>query len=84
MYKLQICNAYTNEMIREKTYRKPDIIEILIDSATVGTECILFDEQLRTLKGFYVRHEIFEEGNVTVYKVFFNYRLSEIQARIAR
>jgi hypothetical protein len=84
LFKLQICNAYTQEIIREKVYKKPDLIEWFINSATEGKEHVLFDEQLRTLKGFYVSHEVKDEGSMKVYKVFFNYRLSEIQARIAK
>jgi hypothetical protein len=81
---LQIGNAYTREIIREKMYKKPDLIEWFITSASEGKECVLFDDQLRTLKGFYVSHDVIDEGSVKVYKVYFNYKMSEIQARIAK
>jgi hypothetical protein len=71
-------------MIREKTYRKPDRIEWLLDSASTGKEYVLFDDHLRTLKGFYVKHDVVDEGSIKVYKVYFHYRLSEVQARIAK
>jgi hypothetical protein len=84
LYKLEIYNADTQEMIREKTYKKTDRIEWLLDSASTGKECVLFDDQLRTLKGFYVKHDVVDKGPVKVYKVYFRYRLSEIQARVAK
>lgn len=84
MFKLEIYNADTQEMIREKTYKKVDLIEWFIDSALTGKECVLFDDQLRTLKGTYVNHVVTYNGTTKVYKVYFNYRLSEIQARIAK
>ncbi|MBT2700368.1 hypothetical protein QF028_003492 [Neobacillus sp. B4I6] len=84
MYKLQICNALTQEILREKTYKKPDLILSLIESGTKGQECFLFDEQRKTLKGTYVTHSSFNEGDTKVYKVLFKVKLSEIQARIAK
>ncbi len=85
MYKLQICNALTQEILREKTYKKPDLILSLIESGAKGQECFLFDEDLRTLKGEYVSHSIYmEETDTKVYKVIFKVKLSEIQARIVK
>ena len=82
MYKLQICNALTHEMLREKTYKKPDLILSLIESAAKGQECFLFDEERKTYKGDYVTHSSFIEEDSEVYKVLFQVELSEIQARI--
>ncbi|MFL6558339.1 MAG: hypothetical protein ACJ8MO_19760, partial [Bacillus sp. (in: firmicutes)] len=76
MYKLQICNALTQEILREKTYKKPDLILSLIESGTKGQECFLFDEQRKTLKGTYVTHSSFNEGDTKVYKVLFKVKLS--------
>jgi hypothetical protein len=84
LYKLQICNALTQEILRVKTYKKPDLILSLIESGTKGQECFLFDEQCRTFKGVYVSHTSFIEEGIIVYKVLFKVRLSEIQARIAK
>jgi hypothetical protein len=84
LYKLQICNALTQEILRVKTYKKPDLILSLIESGTKGQECFLFDEQRRTLKADYVSHSSFIEDGMKVYKVLFKVRLSEIQARIAK
>jgi hypothetical protein len=84
LYKLQICNALTQEILRVKTYKKPDLILSLIESGTKGQECFLFDEQRRTLKGEYVSHSINMEADTQVYKVLFKVKLSEIQARIAK
>jgi len=84
LYKLQICNALTQEILREKTYKKPDLILSLLESAAKGQECFLFDEELRTLKGEYISHSIMMEADTQVYKVLFKVKLSEIQARIAK
>jgi hypothetical protein len=79
---MQICDAQTQEIVREKTYKKPDLILSLLEPAERGQECLLFDENLKTYKGSYVTHSIFNEKDSTVYKVFFELELSEIQARI--
>jgi hypothetical protein len=84
LFKLEIYSADTQELIREKTYKKQDLIEWFIDSAITGKECVLFDDQLRTLKGTYVKHEVTYNSSTKVYKIYFHYRLSEIQARIAK
>ncbi|MBV7505667.1 hypothetical protein KW850_10410 [Bacillus sp. sid0103] len=84
MYKLQICNALTQEILREKTYKKPDLILSLLESGANGQECFLFDEERRTLKGDYVSHSTFMEADTQIYKAFFKVRLSDIQARIAK
>lgn len=80
---MQIFNALTHEILREKTYKKPDLILSLIESAEKGQECFLFDEERRTFKGDYVTHSIVTEEDHTVYKVYFLLKLSEFQARIA-
>lgn len=79
---MQICNALTNEVLREKTYRKTDLIFSLLESAEKGQECILFDENFKTYKGNYVSHVIDFEGDMKVYKVFFDLKISDIQARV--
>lgn len=84
MYKLQICNAQTQEILREKTYKKPDLILSLLESGAKGQECFLFDEERRTLKGDYVSHSVYKEADTEVYKAFFKVKLSDIQARIAK
>jgi hypothetical protein len=84
LYKLQIINAQSQEILREKLYKKPDLILSLMEDSEKGHECFLFDENLRTYKGVYVSHTCFTEGDMIIYKVLFNVILSEIQARIAR
>jgi hypothetical protein len=84
LYKLQIYNALTQEIVREKTYKKPDLILSLLESGVKGQECFLFDEERRTLKGDYVSHSVFMEADTEVYKAYFKVKLSEIQARIAK
>ncbi|WP_144549335.1 hypothetical protein [Bacillus sp. X1(2014)] len=84
MYKLQIYNAQTQEILREKMYKKPDLILSLLESGVKGQECFLFDEERRTLKGDYVSHSVFMDADTEVYKALFNVKLSEIQARIVK
>ncbi len=79
---MQICNALTNEVLREKTYRKTDLIFSLLESAEKGQECILFDENFKTYKGNYVSHQIVFEEDMKVYKVYFDLKISDIQARV--
>lgn len=83
LYKLQIQNAETQEILREKTYKKPDLIFSLLDSAEKEQECFLFDEQCKTYKGDYVSHSIYTEEDTEVYKILFQVELSDIQARVA-
>jgi hypothetical protein len=82
LYKLQVFNAETQEILREKTYKKPDLIHSLLESAEKGQECVLFDEECKTYKGDYVTHSSFTEADFEVYKVYFQVELSEIQARV--
>lgn len=81
---MQICNALTKEVLREKTYRRTDLIFSLLESAEKGQECILFDENCKTYKGKYVSHSIETVGDMKVFKVYFELKISDIQARIAQ
>ena len=83
MYKLQIINALTNELLREKTYKKPDLILDLIETGLKGKECFLFDNDCKTYKGAYVSHTSNLEDETKVFKVLFQLELSDIQARVA-
>ncbi|WP_071394691.1 hypothetical protein [Bacillus tuaregi] len=84
MYKLQIQNAETQEILREKTYKKPDLIFSLLETAENGHECFLFDEECKTYKGDYVTHSTYKEEDTEVIKILFHVELSDIQARIAQ
>jgi hypothetical protein len=84
LYKLQIINAQTQEIIREKIFRKPDHILSLLESAKKGQVCFLFDEDCRTYTGDYVSHSIFTEDDLEVYRMVFKLKLSEIQARVSK
>jgi hypothetical protein len=86
MYKMQLCNVYTQEVLREAVYDKPDMIHSLIDSAEknvgFGLDSFIFDNQQRTLKAEYVTYSMIHESEATVYKIFFKVKLSDIQAMI--
>ncbi len=84
MYKLEVYNALTNELFRTKYYKKPDLIVSLIKSAQKGQTCYLFDEESRTYTGDYVTHLTYPETKDSrVYKIFFEIKFSDIQARLA-
>jgi hypothetical protein len=84
LYKLQIYNALTQELVREKMFKKPDHILSLLDSAEKGQVCFIFDEDCRTYQGTYVSHTIFNLNDFVVYKIVFELELSEIQARVLK
>lgn len=84
MYKLEIYNALTNQLFRTKYYKNPDLIISLIQSAQNGHTCYLFDEECRTYTGNYVTHLTYPETEDSrVYKIFFEIKFSDIQARLA-
>ena len=73
MYKMQICNAHTQEVLREMDYDKPDYIFSLIESAekNVGQETFIRDNQNRTLKAKYLTYLVMHAGRIIIYKIFF-------------
>lgn len=60
MYKMQLCNASTQEVLREETYKNPDFIEGCIESAknSVGDAYL----QQRLFQANYVSHSVINEG----------------------
>jgi hypothetical protein len=88
LYKIQFCNVYTQEVLREENYDTPDQILSIIDdmenkvSSDLGL--FLFDSRRRTLKAEYVSYKMIHEGKGTVYKLFFKVRLNDVQAKIVK
>lgn len=83
MYKIQFLNAYTQEILREESYEKPDHIESMIEGLkNAAGEIYLFDDKKRTLVANYVSDKIVITDFNIIYKVYFKVKLSPIQAKI--
>jgi hypothetical protein len=56
MYVLQFCNTFTQEVLRQETYEKPNEIENIIEGFDSGNyfNTYLLDDQLRILRADYV------------------------------
>ncbi|WHZ05846.1 hypothetical protein QNH48_14995 [Neobacillus sp. YX16] len=87
MYKMQLCNVYTQEILREEDFDTPDVINNLIHSAKKsdldGLDAFIIDSKKRTLKADYVTHSIVTEANTKVYKIFFKTSIAKKQAIIS-
>jgi hypothetical protein len=85
MYKLQFCNVYSKEVVREANYDNPEIILNLIESEEINNnqENFIFGNDRKTLKADYVNHKVFDKDDVKVYKVFFKVKFPGILARIS-
>jgi hypothetical protein len=88
LYKIQFCNVYTQEVLREEKYDKPDRILSIIEDMQKQVDSklglYLFDSQMRTLKAEYISHKMIHEGMTTVYKIFFKVKLNDVQAKVRR
>jgi hypothetical protein len=84
LYKIQFCNAYTLEILREEPYEKPDQIEQMVsDLKNVNGKMYLLDSKMRMIVVNYDSHIIVISDRDIVYKVFFKTKLSEFQPRIS-
>ncbi|MBB6447424.1 hypothetical protein [Bacillus benzoevorans] len=79
MYKLQVYDAMTHEMLREKTFETAEPALSLIDYVEKGHECYLFDQELRLNKAEYITHYSHHEGDTEVYTVVL--QLEAVEAR---
>lgn len=78
MYKIQVFDALTHEMLREQTYETVEAVLGLIDYVKTGHECFLFDDKLCLHKAEYITHYSVAEENTEVYKVFLQLDLVEV------
>lgn len=78
MYILQVCNTFSQEILLKQNYENPYTIESLIDSAKDWPEWFIYDDMKRALKGSYASHSIIQDGNDTIYKVFFDVKLAKL------
>jgi hypothetical protein len=83
LYILQICNTFSQEVILQETYEESHPIEHFIESAMDWHQWFIYDNQKRSLKGSYVKHSILKDGDDTIYKVFFNVRLTKLEESIS-
>lgn len=77
MYKLQVFDAMTQEMLREKKYETVDPVLSLIDYVEKGHECFLFDNELRLNKAEYITHYSQHEGDTEIYKIILQLEVVE-------
>jgi hypothetical protein len=80
LYILQFCNTFTQEIIREETYEKPDIVGDILESRKNGSSVYTFliDKQMRILKADFVTYKVYPDGNDMIYKLFF--RVQQVEA----
>ena len=79
MYKIQVIDALTHEMLREKTYENVEAVLGFIDYVEKGHECFLFDDELRLNKAEYITHYSLGEGDTEVYKIILQLDLVELE-----
>jgi hypothetical protein len=77
LYKIELVNLPTQEILREHFYDSPKLIQSMIYSLkkNKGTECYIIDNKGRTLESNYVFHTKVDNGQYVVYQLFFNTRL---------
>lgn len=78
LYILQVCNTFSQEILLKQNYESPYTIESLIESAKDWREWFIYDDHKRALKGSYVSHSIIQDGDNTIYKVFFDVKLAKL------
>jgi hypothetical protein len=78
LYILQVRNTFTDELLMQQKYETPYTIESLIDSAKDWPEWFIYDDQKRALKGSYAHHSIINDGNDTIYKLYFCAKLAKL------
>lgn len=79
MYKMQVIDALTYEMLREQAYETVEPILGLIDCVKKGNDCFLYDDALRLNKAEYITHYSVKEQGAEVYKLFLQVELVEMQ-----
>lgn len=84
MYVLQFCNTFTQEILRQETYEKPNEIEGIIEGFSSGNyfNTYLLDDQLRILRADYVTYKVYPVENDMLYKLFFRILSVESQLKI--
>lgn len=79
MYKLQFCNADTQEVLRETECDHPDRIFGLVKSAEKSLEfdAYVLDRQQRLYDADYNSYSVIYDEHDTVFRVFFKVRLND-------
>jgi hypothetical protein len=88
MFKLQLCNVYTQEVIREVEFGTVEPILETINGAkaVVGKETgfIIIDSNLKTLEAEYVTHTMLHESKISIYKIFFKVKKHQLQPLLSK
>lgn len=86
MYMMELVNVLSQEVLRRESYSKPDIIKTIIksgeDQLNNKVKSYIIDENRKTLEAEYVTHSEKQEGENTVYRLFYKVKLSPVQAVI--
>lgn len=82
LYKIQVFDALTHEMLREQTYETMEAVLGFIDYVEKGHECFLFDDELRLHKAEHITHYSHAEEDKEVYKVFLQLDLIEVEEAV--
>ena len=80
MYKFQIVDAFTKEILLEKDHASLNYISEIFrtNQNHMRKDCIITDNKNRILHCQYVSHSIVNSGNETVYTLFFKTKLENV------
>lgn len=76
MFKIQLVNAFTQEVLRENVFpdlkRIAEILDQFEESKKVDEDIFLFDEGMAVYRARYISHQIFREEEYKVYRLLFS------------
>ncbi|MGY3718741.1 hypothetical protein ACWE42_24865 [Sutcliffiella cohnii] len=75
MFKIQLVNAFTQEVLREKVFpdlkRISEIISTFEESQKIDEDFYLFDEGMNVYKARYISYQVIRDEEYKVYRLFF-------------
>ncbi|WP_102262865.1 hypothetical protein [Mesobacillus jeotgali] len=86
MIRVEFANVYTQETLREISFKDEDqmkdLINLLASKPEDSNDTYLIDSQFRSLDAKYVTHSTYEDNGITVYRLLFKVQLSEKQFKV--
>lgn len=83
---MELVNVLSQEVLRSESYSKTDIIKSIIksgeDQLNNKVKSYIIDANRKTLEAEYVTHSVIQDGENTVYRLFYKVKLSPVQAVI--
>ncbi len=81
MYKIQIVDAFSQEILKEENHEDLDAVTELFRSSQNPNviDCFITDDKNRTRRGKFVTCTINEEDNGKIYKLYFKMKPENIQ-----